>query len=101
MLKPRAPGTEFSDAETERQKPSLKSVKARRDENLGVQRPEIPAETPYSASSQKPAVCEEWMVEAVGHKLETHHPVVEPVSALSRERKFAMQRRARKSGLIA
>jgi hypothetical protein len=29
------------------------------------------------------------MVEALGHKLETHHPVVEPVSPLSRERKFA------------
>jgi hypothetical protein len=29
------------------------------------------------------------MIEALGHKLETHHPVVEPVSPLSRERKFA------------
>ena len=30
-----------------------------------------------------------WVVEVLGHKLETHHPVVEPVSPLSRERKFA------------
>jgi hypothetical protein len=27
------------------------------------------------------AVREDWMVEAVGHKLATHHPVLEPVSA--------------------
>ena len=42
---------------------------------------ENPAETPYSASYRKRAVCEDWMVEAVGHKLATHHPVIEPVSA--------------------
>src|SRR5216683_1675180 len=42
--------------------------------------PEIPAETPYSESYRKRAVCEDWMVEALGHKLVTHHPVIEPVS---------------------
>src|SRR6266851_6613827 len=35
------------------------------------------------------SIPEDWVVEALGHKLETHHPVVEPVSPLSRERKFA------------
>ena len=40
------------------------------------------------------------MVEAVGQKLGTHQPVIEPVSAASRERKFAMQRPTGKSLLI-
>ncbi len=35
------------------------------------------------------------MVETVGLKLVTHHPVIEPVSALRRERKFLPQRQAR------
>src|SRR6266481_4251664 len=47
----------------------------------GNEWPEIPAETPYLASYRKRAVCEDWMVEVVGHKLVTHHPVIEPVSA--------------------
>jgi hypothetical protein len=34
-------------------------------------------------------------------KLRTHHPVIEPVSALRRERKFPPQRQAGKSRLIA
>jgi hypothetical protein len=37
----------------------------------------------------------------IGLELETHHPVIEPVSAHRRERKFPMQRRGRKSRLIA
>jgi hypothetical protein len=41
------------------------------------------------------------MVEVIGLELETHQPVIEPVSAPRRERKFPMQRRARKSRLIA
>jgi hypothetical protein len=52
-----------------------------RDQNPGSEWPEIPAETPYSASYRKRAVCGDWMVEALGHKLVTHHPVIEPVSA--------------------
>jgi len=56
-------------------------VSAHRDKNLGIEWPEIPAETPYLASSRNRAVCEGWMVEALGHKLATHHPVIEPVSA--------------------
>ena len=40
------------------------------------------------------------MVEVVGHKLATHHPVIEPVSALRRERKFPPQRQAGKRRLI-
>jgi hypothetical protein len=36
---------------------------------------------PYLASYRKRAVCGDWMVEALGHKLGTHHPVIEPVSA--------------------
>jgi hypothetical protein len=27
------------------------------------------------------SILEDWVVEALGHKLETHHPVIEPVSA--------------------
>jgi hypothetical protein len=37
------------------------------------------------------------MVEVVGLKLVTHHPVIEPVSAPRRERKFPMQRQAGES----
>jgi hypothetical protein len=99
-LKPRLPGTEFLDAETGRQKSPLKCANAYRDQNPGSEWPEIPAETSYLASYRKRAVCKDWMVEAVGHKLVTHQPVIEPVSVASRERKFAMQRRARKSPLI-
>jgi len=75
------PGTDFLDAETGRQKSALKYVSARRDQSPASEWPKIPAETPYSASYRKRAVCEDWMVEVVGHKLATHHPVVEPVSA--------------------
>src|SRR5258708_33731057 len=77
---PRPPGTEFLDAETKRQKSSFKPANARRDQNPGTEWPEIPAETRYSASCRKRAVCGDWMVEVVGHKLKTHHPVIEPVS---------------------
>jgi hypothetical protein len=56
-------------------------VSARRDENLRIKWPEIPAETTYSAAYRKRAVCEDWMVETVGLELGTHHPVIEPVSA--------------------
>jgi hypothetical protein len=40
------------------------------------------------------------VVELVGLKLGTHHPVIEPVSAMRRERKFPPQRQAGKSRLI-
>jgi len=43
----RPPGTEFLDAETGRQKSPLKCVNAYRDQNPGIERPEIPVETPY------------------------------------------------------
>ena len=46
---------------------------------------------------RKPTVYEDWVVETVGLKLGTHHPVVEPVSASRRERKFPMQRQAVKT----
>jgi hypothetical protein len=58
-------------------------------------------ETPYLASCRKFGVCEGWVVELVGLKLGTHHPVIEPVSALRRERKFPPQRQTGKSRLIA
>ena len=61
-LKPRPPGTEFLDVETGRQKSPLKCANARRDQNPGSEWPEIPAETPYSESYRKRAVCEDWMV---------------------------------------
>jgi hypothetical protein len=56
------PGTEFLDAETGRQKSPLKRANAHRDQNPRGEWPEIPAETPYLASYQKSAVCEDWMV---------------------------------------
>ncbi len=59
---PRPPGTEFLDAETKRQKSSFKRANARRDQNPGTEWPEIPAETRYSASCRKRAVCGDWMV---------------------------------------
>src|ERR1700680_1492618 len=58
----RPPGTEFLDAETRRQKWSFKRANARRDQNPRIEWPEIPAETPYLASSQKRSVCGDWMV---------------------------------------
>ena len=58
----RLPGTEFLDAETKRQKSSFKRANACRDQNPGIKWPEIPAETPYSESYRKRAVCEDWMV---------------------------------------
>ena len=39
-------------------------------------------------------------VETLGLELETHQPVVEPVSAVERERNFPTQRQARKNRLI-
>jgi len=50
------------DAETKRQKSSFKRANARRDQNPGTEWPEIPAETRYSASCRKRAVCGDWMV---------------------------------------
>jgi hypothetical protein len=75
------PGTDFLDAETVRQKSALNYVSVRRDQSPASEWPEIRAETPYSAAYRKRTVCEDWMVEALGRKLATHHPVIEPVSA--------------------
>ena len=61
-LKARLPGTEFLDAETGCQKSSRKSVNACRDQNPGIESPEMPAETPYLTSCRKRAVCGDWMV---------------------------------------
>jgi hypothetical protein len=82
-LKARLPGTEFFDAETGRQKSSRKRANACRDQSLGSKWPEIPAEAPYLASTAERVVCGDWTVEAVGHKLVTHQPVIEPFSAAS------------------
>src|ERR1019366_343813 len=57
-------------------KSPLKCANVGRDQNPRSEWPEIPAETPYSESYRKHAVCEDWMVEALGHKLATHHPVI-------------------------
>ena len=67
------PGTDFLDAETGRQKSALKYVSARRDQSPASEWPKIPAETPYSASYRKRAVCEDWMVVCA--------VICEPVSA--------------------
>jgi len=42
---------------------------------------EIPTETARFDSTWKSAVWSDWMVEVVGLKLGTHHPVIEPISA--------------------
>ena len=69
VLKARLPGTEFLDAETGRQKSPLKCANVGRDQNPRSEWPEIPAETPYSESYRKRAVCEDWMVvEAVRYE---------------------------------
>jgi hypothetical protein len=65
----RPPGTEFLDAETGRQKWSFKRANARRDQNPRIEWPEIPAEPPHLASSQKRSVCKDWVVELAGLKL--------------------------------
>jgi hypothetical protein len=62
---------------------------------------EIPAETASFRSTTVSAVREDWMVEVIGLELETHHPVIEPVSASRRERKFLMQRQAGKHSPFA
>jgi hypothetical protein len=66
VLKARLPGTEFLDAETGCQKSPLKCANVGRDQNPISEWPEIPAETPYSESYRKRAVCEDWMVGAPG-----------------------------------
>jgi hypothetical protein len=80
-LKARPPGPEFLDAETKRQKPSFKRANASGDQKPVDGWLEIPAETPNLASYRKPAVCGDWIVEVIGLELETHRPVIEPVSA--------------------
>jgi hypothetical protein len=57
---PKQPG--ILDAETKCQKSSFKRANARKDENLRVEWPEIPAKTPYLASCRKRAVCKGWVV---------------------------------------
>src|SRR5882672_906535 len=61
-------------------KSPLKCANVGRDQNPRSEWPEIPAETPYSESYRKRAVCEDWMVETEGTELPTPHPVIEPVS---------------------
>jgi hypothetical protein len=79
ILRIQPSGTEFLDAETGRQK-APRHANAFRDQNPGSERPEIRAEPPCLAPCRKPAVYEDWMVEVVGLKLVTHHPVIKPVS---------------------
>src|SRR4029077_16547001 len=78
---PRPPGTEFLDAETGRQKPPPKCANAHRDQNPGLESPEMPAETPYLTSCWKRAVCGDWMV--VGavtcEPVSASHPLLFPV----------------------
>jgi hypothetical protein len=51
-----------------------KCANARRDENPGIERAKIPAETPYLASYRKPPVCADWMVGLEGTELPTPTP---------------------------
>jgi hypothetical protein len=94
------PGTEYWDAETGRQRVAREGTTHPQRQKAGQRAPKIPAGTPYLASPRKPSVCKGWVVELVGLKLATHHPVIEPVSAMRRERKFPPQRQAGKSRLI-
>ena len=55
---------------------------------------------PTSYTTSWGTICGDWVVELVGLKLGTHHPVIEPVSAMRRERKFPPQRQAGKRRLI-
>ena len=43
----------------------------------------------------------EWVVETGWIELAAHHPVIEPVSNLSQEREFSMQRLSDETGLFA
>lgn len=43
--------------------------------------PKSSQKRPILAASRNFAVCEDWVVETVGLELETHYPVIEPVSA--------------------
>jgi hypothetical protein len=78
----RPPGTEFLDAETGPQISPTKWVSAHRDKNPEMSGRKSPQKRASLASCRKRAVCEDWMVEVVGHKLATHHPVIEPVSEI-------------------
>jgi len=82
-------------------KPPLKCANAHRDQDPGIEWPEIPVETPYLASYQKRAVCGDRVVETVGLELVTHHAAIEPVSGQSRERNFRPQRQRRKCTLFS
>src|SRR5258705_3262440 len=54
-----------------------KCPNACRDQRPRSKWPEIPAEAPYLASTRERVARGDWVVEAVGHKLATHHPVIE------------------------
>jgi hypothetical protein len=71
-----------------------------RPTKAGVRTQKLPARAGYFYSKALCAAWEDWVVEIVGLELETHHPVIEPVSASPRERKFPMQRQAAKHALL-
>jgi hypothetical protein len=55
-------GTEFLDAETERQKSPLNRANEHGAKNPETEWPKMPAETHYLASYRNRAVCGDWMV---------------------------------------
>ena len=59
---------------------------------------EVAAKAAFLLAGFNIAVSEVWMVETVDIELAAHHPVIEPVSNLSREREFPMQRLSDKIG---
>jgi hypothetical protein len=70
---------------------------ARRDQNPGNERPEIPAETPYLASCRNRTVCKDWMVDWT--KLAAPHAVIETsLRNSSQERNFLLQRPGGETG---
>jgi hypothetical protein len=78
----RPAGTKIFDAETKPRKLRSKTVSPCRDGDPPNVSPEIPAERRYLEATRNRMVCGDWVVELVGLKLMTHHPVIEPVSEI-------------------
>jgi len=78
---PCAPGAGFLDAETGPAKSPPETTYARRDQKDPKLVAQIPAQAAYLNLTGNYPVRKDWMVEVIGLKLVTHHPVIEPVSA--------------------
>jgi hypothetical protein len=88
-----APGTEIFDAETGVQNPQFRLLETDTETRRDSKSPVLAELARKKRTEFDPY---DWVVEVIGLELETHHPVIEPVSASRRERKFLMQRQAGK-----